>query len=362
MIVSSDAPGCEWESASRAVASFSRRRRETVMLTRARSASSGRTRGCSGPGGARNRGAAKTRTGTGVDEARTAAGAGAASIATGLGREGDRSPSRDPPKSTSDVRNTPPVYESVAAASHRDAPAADDSARCGAVFAGGFAAPGTASEVTRNARRGGFSTGRSAVATNAASRADFPKNRGTTSAAFSGVRTLASSMTEDRQRSPLRSAASTAGYAWMSPAAVFRYCAAPAESLSSRRRKSKRLGYPSSTHLRSRSKPARAMRNSASAWCSRRRRSARWAVASRAVVMHASSHVFPGPPGTRAFPLWRAGASEPRAPLRRIRGARAGTAETSSGPSRRGREPGSEIRAETRQAPRRVAATRDHAK
>jgi hypothetical protein len=92
----------------------------------------------------------------------------------------------------------------------------------------------------------------------------------------------------------------------MSPAAVFRYCAAPAESLSSRRSKSKRLGYPSSTHLRSRSKPARAMRNSARATCSRRRRSARWTVASRAVVI---THRLMRLAGLLERTHWRAGAT-----------------------------------------------------
>jgi hypothetical protein len=42
-IVSSDAPGCEWERASRAVASFSRRRRGTVRWTRLSSAVFGST-------------------------------------------------------------------------------------------------------------------------------------------------------------------------------------------------------------------------------------------------------------------------------------------------------------------------------
>jgi hypothetical protein len=64
-------------------------------------------------------------------------------------------------------------------------------------------------DVTMNSRAGRFSTGRIEAATNAASRLDRPKNRGSTSPAFSGVRTFASSMTEERHRSPLRSAAST---------------------------------------------------------------------------------------------------------------------------------------------------------
>jgi hypothetical protein len=62
-----------------------------------------------------------------------------------------------------------------------------------------------------NSRTGGFSTGRIEAATNAASRLDRPKNRGSTSGGFSGVSTFASSMTEERHRSPLRSAASTSG-------------------------------------------------------------------------------------------------------------------------------------------------------
>jgi hypothetical protein len=90
-------------------------------------------------------------------------------------------------------------------------------------------------------------------------------------------------MTEERHSSPLRSPSSTAGYFRMSSAAVFRYCAAPADSFSSRRRKSKSDAYPSSVHLRSASKTERAMRNSARAWCSERSRSARREVSSRAV-------------------------------------------------------------------------------
>jgi hypothetical protein len=95
--------------------------------------------------------------------------------------------------------------------------------------------------VTMNSRKGGFSTGRIEAETNAASRLERPKNRGRTPRAFSGVSTFASSTTEERQRSPLRSAVSTSGYFWTSSAAVFRYWAAPADSFSSRRRKAKRL-------------------------------------------------------------------------------------------------------------------------
>jgi hypothetical protein len=72
-------------------------------------------------------------------------------------------------------------------------------------------------------RRGGASIGRMDAATNAASRLDGPKNRGSTSATFSAVTTLATSMTEDKQRWPSLSAASTSGNFWVSSAAVFRY-------------------------------------------------------------------------------------------------------------------------------------------
>jgi hypothetical protein len=64
-IVSSEAPGWEWESASRAAASFSRSRRETVMLTRARSPSRGRTfgRSCAGAKGRSEEGRRRSRDG-----------------------------------------------------------------------------------------------------------------------------------------------------------------------------------------------------------------------------------------------------------------------------------------------------------
>jgi len=83
-------------------------------------------------------------------------------------------------------------------------------------------------------RMGTTSAGRSEAATASASRRESLKNRGSTSARFSGVSTLASSFTVERQSSPARSAASTSGNAWMSSAAVFRFWAAPFESLSSR--------------------------------------------------------------------------------------------------------------------------------
>jgi len=84
---------------------------------------------------------------------------------------------------------------------------------------------------------GTTSAGRSATTTSSASRRDSPKNRGRTSRQLSGVSTFATSFTVERQRSPLRSAASTSGNAWMSSAAVFRFWAAPLESRSSRCRK-----------------------------------------------------------------------------------------------------------------------------
>src|SRR6266568_1831336 len=160
-------------------------------------------------------------------------------------------------------------------------------------------------DVTMNSRVGGFSTGRIDAATNAASRLDSPKNRGSTSCAFFGVSTFASSITEERHRSPALSAVSTSGYFRTSSAAVFRYWAAPAESFSSRRRNEKRLEYPSDSHIRLRSKSARATRKSPIAACSRRRRSARREVSSRAVFMHASSHRISTSPQTHAFAFWR---------------------------------------------------------
>ncbi len=61
--------------------------------------------------------------------------------------------------------------------------------------------------LTRKSRRGAFSTGRMDAATKAASRLERPKNRGRTSAAFSGVMTFASSMTDDKHSRPSPSAA-----------------------------------------------------------------------------------------------------------------------------------------------------------
>jgi hypothetical protein len=112
-------------------------------------------------------------------------------------------------------------------------------------------------------RRGGFSTGRIVAATKAASRLERPKKRGSTSGALAGVRTFATSMTEERQRSPDRRAASTVGYFWTSSAAVFRYWAAPADRRKSRRRNSNSERCPRGTQRRLRSKSARATRKSA---------------------------------------------------------------------------------------------------
>ena len=71
--------------------------------------------------------------------------------------------------------------------------------------------------LTRKSRRGGFSTGRMDAATKAASRLESPKNRGRTSAAFSGVMTFASSMTDDKHSRPSRSAASISGTSGPAP-------------------------------------------------------------------------------------------------------------------------------------------------
>jgi hypothetical protein len=71
-------------------------------------------------------------------------------------------------------------------------------------------------------RSGGAETGWSSATTSFASRREVPKNRGSTSARFSGVITFASSVTVARLRRPSRRGSTISGYRWMGSAAVFR--------------------------------------------------------------------------------------------------------------------------------------------
>ncbi len=71
-------------------------------------------------------------------------------------------------------------------------------------------------------RTGGAAAGASSATTSSASRFDRLKNRGRTSARFSGVMTFASWVTLVRWSRPSRRGRTSSGYFWMSPAAVIR--------------------------------------------------------------------------------------------------------------------------------------------
>jgi hypothetical protein len=71
-------------------------------------------------------------------------------------------------------------------------------------------------------RSGGAAAGMSSATTSFASRFDRWKNRGSTSARFSGVMTRASWVTLVRWSRPSRRGSTSSGYLRMSPAAVIR--------------------------------------------------------------------------------------------------------------------------------------------
>jgi hypothetical protein len=184
-IVSSEAPGCECESASRAAASLSRRRRDTVTWSRLSSAVLGSTTVL---GGAGEDAGERTPTGT-------------AELAS---RRFSRKPLEGVITSAVEV----------------------DGLGAGAAHATGTA--------VTTVRTGGAGSGRSSAVTSFASDFDRWKNRGRTSSKFDAVTTLDSSATVVKQSRPSRIGSSTCGNCWMSSAARFRKKAAPFESPSSR--------------------------------------------------------------------------------------------------------------------------------
>ena len=69
-------------------------------------------------------------------------------------------------------------------------------------------------------RIGGAGIGRISATTSFASRFEVPKNRGRTSARFSGVRTFETSTIVERLSRPSRRGSTISGYFWISSAAV----------------------------------------------------------------------------------------------------------------------------------------------
>ncbi len=229
---SAEAPGREWERASRAVSSFARNSGETVRCSRTWLAVRGST--------------AIGRTGT------SSAGATDGASLTPSGRRGSSGRTWSVP-----TLGARPTWDAEATG---------------------------AGTVVTTVRAGGEATGQSSAAMTAASCLERRKKRGSTSARFSGVRTLESEAMVVRHRRPSLKGSRISGKRWMSVAAVMRKKAAALESPSSRWRKGKRPEWPSSSHPRRWSNSARAARKSAMACCSWRRREARRAARARLSV------------------------------------------------------------------------------
>jgi hypothetical protein len=239
------APGCEWESASRAAASFSRSCFGAVRWMRRRSevrgSTSARREGRAGTGtevrgapadaaavGTATGTAAGTATGTAAGSASEAASdaaradvavVAAAGTGTRTGAAGGTGVRAEAEAEAQAPTDSPSVTESwhASTSSRRSAPRVKSAAST----ADAVAACETRSVVT-SVRSGGAGAGRSSATTSFASRFEVPKNRGTTSARLSGVMTFESSTTLERFSRPSRRGSARSGYRWSSSAAVFR--------------------------------------------------------------------------------------------------------------------------------------------